>query len=292
MADIPNPKSFLDRYTTLRIPNTTNCATTEAAMTSYGSGWGTDDKANRPTGYLSQAEYNSYFKLAVRKAATGSTSKVPPTPILFADPGIKGIPSYEPFYANSFIRAFLGKGSPEEIVDTLRLAIAMKRIGIGKDIAGAACARSTLADYVRDFISLDCNGLVGNYYGVNPENSIEFYASPAKRRSKLADIAVGDAIVTVNSSSKYEHIALLDEFTRPPSTEKEPTCYIKICEWGQKGDETKHFTGATAKAVKVKQGPDSKLGLGFASGTSFRYFFAPPQTPVAREWGLGGDPAK
>ncbi len=80
------------------------------------------------------------------------------------------IDSTKPFYKVGIKRAYQGKGSPSEIADVIRLAWRCGRIGKGK-------AFSTIDQYAKQFLGLDCNGLVGNYHGVSPGISIEVWGS-------------------------------------------------------------------------------------------------------------------
>lgn len=75
----------------------------------------------------------------------------------------------EPFYWQSIRRAFGFKGSPSEMHEVLRLACRIGRIGAGKDVAGQPAAAMSMATYAKQFFSLDCNGFVGNYWGLSPE---------------------------------------------------------------------------------------------------------------------------
>lgn len=301
---IMRPKFFLDRYTTLRIPDPRTGVAIGVAMTSYGSGWDDDAKMRKenpeakpagnrgPLGPICQAECNQGFGVALRYGYDPKKHKALPASFHFTEAPLVDYFRAEQFYKMSYVRAFLGKGSPDEIVDTLRLALAVGRIGVDKDMGGRKPPKPTLQEYVKQYITLDCNGLTGNYYGIHPSTSIQTYAAPAKRRMSAQEVKMGDCIVTVTRAGGYQHVALVDEFTCPPTTDKTPTCGIKICEWGQSGGEDKHYTGNVARMVKIERGPNAKYGIGFRSGTNFRYIFAPPQDPEPRGWGLGGDLSK
>ncbi|MBL8590658.1 MAG: hypothetical protein JNK46_19135 [Methylobacteriaceae bacterium] len=282
---LPTPKQFLDRYTDLFFFSPTLGIYDMTHITSYGSGWGHDASANRPTGYLSQQEYNGPFKRALRFALDPARHGDYGSVFRFGDASpLRDTFRGEPFYRNGVIRAFLGKGSPDEIADLIRLAIAIGRIGTSSDAAGGRPAHAALRDYVRTFVSLDCNGLSGNYYGINPETSIEAYARPGRRRRDPHEVRTGDCLVTVTPAGRYKHIALIDAFT--PGAGR--SAQMSIAEWGQAGDEDKHYSTFTRDIV---QGPNAQFGLGFRSGENFRYIFAPPANAQSdpRGYGLDGD---
>jgi hypothetical protein len=188
------------------------------------------------------------------------------------------ISSQEEFYPETFVHAFDGKGSPDEMRDTLRIALAIGRIGTDRDAAGQPPARPTAAAYATDFMTLDCNGLVGNYYGGNPSGDISSYAVPGRRRTSIGDVKVGDAIVTHCAAIPYEHVGLIQEWSSSGST-----ATVRIVEWGWYGGEDVHYS-RTAHSVEIKKGPESSLGIGWVAKsnrnsavTSFRYIFAPPK---------------
>ena len=276
------PKAYLDRYTKLVFSNPLDDTQVETSLTGYGSGWGPEKGCNRKTlGPKAQQEY-ARLKAALQKHLSGS-GKIKPLPRMFkfdAAP-LGSIAPGEEFYNISLIHTFVGKGSPDEIRDTMRLAVALSRIGGTKDRAGQAAGASTVSEYMTRYITLDCNGLVGNYYGMNniPDLSVGSYAVPARRRLSMNDVRTGDCIVTHSKAIPYEHIALVDVWQ---ATENVPTKDMKgtvfiIAEWGQSGGEDKHYTGAAAKTVKVGPGPEKGFGIAFeGAGGSYRYVFAPP----------------
>src|SRR5262245_53164498 len=87
----------------------------------------------------------------------------------FAFPPGDPIGTGEPFYFQSIRRSFGFKGSPAEMQATLKLACRLGRIGKGKDVAGQPPGGISIAAYAKEHFSLDCNGFVGNYWGVSPE---------------------------------------------------------------------------------------------------------------------------
>ncbi len=222
------------------------------------------------------------------------------------------------FYWQSIRRAFGFKGSPEEMRDVLRLAVRLGRIGTGKDVAGRPAAALTMADYAKKFFSLDCNGFVGNYYGLSPEIKPAGWAVisageeakihkqvaaddgwngwvkaavrtldyiPLKPRKAASEVRSGDVICVYRAAdTKWTHIAVIEHATW---LDKDEVNY-RVVEWGSGTDE-KNFDTAkdkhikTFKTKKLIQGPNKALGVGHLNdeGTKFSYFFAPPNSPYS-----------
>jgi hypothetical protein len=277
------PKEYLDRYTYLSIKSPLDGTKINCGLTGYGSGWNyRNGKAG--AGSKMQREY-ALFRDALRKAHHGNANTPCGPSFFFAERPLAQIPHLEEFYAESFVRAYCGKGSPDEITDALRLALAVGRIGTGadRDVNGRPPASPTVQQYARDYMTLDCNCLVGNYYGKDPDASIDVYASPGRRRTRISDVQQGDAIVTHCPQAHYEHVGLIEEWVPNGSTVR-----VKICEWGWYGGEDMHYRESTHAVV---QGPLSNLGIGWASPsnakagvTSFRYIFAPQATNEPWGW--------
>ena len=282
------PKAYLDLYTALPVIDFAHRRLLVVNINAYGSGWGTTQADNRPSGHLCQQEYNGPFKTALRRALDPKSRAALPALIKPPETSPLDAYSFRMFARNGLIRAFLGKGTPQEIADVLLLALALGRIGTAKDFASQKPGAEPAQAYANRFLSLDCNGLVGNFYGLNPETAIESYASPARRRASAQDVRQGDCLVTVTASGRFEHIALVEKFT--PGTGDKPTCAMEIVEWGQAGPIDKHYSSVSRT---VTRGPNTKFGVGFkaaANGDKFRYFFTPPADAPAepRQWGLGG----
>lgn len=299
---VMRPKQYLDRYTTLKIPDPRTGVTLTVPMTGYGSGWDDDElmlkenpdakpKGNRgPLGPICQAECNGGFGQALRHAYDPNKHKSVPAAFHFTEGPLYEMFKGEQFFKMSYIRAFGGKGSPDEIIDTLRLALAIGRIGMDKDLAGKKPAKPTLQEYVKLYFTLDCNGLTGNYYGIHPSWALKAYADPKKARKTPQDVKIGDVVVTVKPTGKCKHVALIDEYTLIAGASKSPKCNLTVAEWGSAGDEDAHYNAAH---VTIEKGPDAKFGIGWkVPSGNFRYIFAPPETSEPRGWGLNGDQTK
>jgi hypothetical protein len=175
----------------------------------------------------------------------------------------------EPFFWQGIRRAFGYKASPCEMKDVLRLAYRCGRIGkpSERDAAGQRPAAPTPETYARTFFSLDCNGLVGNYFGLSPEVLIDCWASisqktekkiidtvnghdrvaaipgwngwvraavktldyiPLTPRTKASEAKTGDVLITVKKDGTYKHIALVDFV----GVLDDDTVNWRIVEWG------------------------------------------------------------
>lgn len=209
----------------------------------------------------------------------------------------------EQFYKKGLERAYNGKGSPVEMEEALRLAYRCGRIG-------PKTQYRTLTEYARNFLGLDCNGFVGNFWGLSPALSIGVWAigEPGKlldwstkqqRKSGwgAAELAstpyiplapihdakqtkVGDILITTIGETKYKHIATIDRVSHLGGDMVKFT----IVEWGSEGDEASHIRNE--KVVTLVPGKNKKYGLGFPSKDKFRYLFAGPNTPfLPATWG-------
>ena len=212
------PKEYLDRYTYLRFFSPYNLAQLQAPIRNYGSGWkGPCRYGTSRSGLQIQKEYDLFLK-ALRVAHHGRNDTPCGSPFYFNQrPLFCAILPTEDFYGESFAHAFNGKGSPDEITDTLRLAMAVGRIGTERDVNGQQPGAATVQTYATDFLTLDCNGFVGNFYGGDPSAEIKTYASPARRRGSIHEVKVGDAIVTHCATYPHEHVGLIAEW-RPAGT--------------------------------------------------------------------------
>ncbi len=97
-------------------------------------------------------------------------------------------------------RVFTGKGAPEDIRNVVKLASRFKLIS----------DKMPVDKYVSTNIGLDCNGFAGNFWGINPDTSIDQY--DVHRRQAVADVAAGDAMVFYRKGVAAPfHIAVVDE---------------------------------------------------------------------------------
>ena len=99
---------------------------------------------------------------------------------------------------------FVGKGSPKEIADVLKLAVAFGFVEPGFRSMQTYCDKN---------IGIDCSGFAANYFGLTPKEICNTGASrmapTAKRITRLEDVRVGTAIVFKSG----QHVALVDQIT-------------------------------------------------------------------------------
>ena len=289
------PADYVKRYHQLFVNDPGQDIFQSVDVRNYCSGW----SPNR------QNEYELLVQRLVPKIG-GST--VPSSFYILKD---SRIDRGEIFYRHSLRRAYLGKGSPDEIIDTLRLANLCGLIKPGR--AGA----STLTEYVGTYIGIDCNAFVGNYYGLSPEVKPRAWAQgmnvpadesaktkagitraieltlalfPLQARKGSGDITPGDVVITVRNDApvhSHEHIALVDSVTVSSNY-----AMIGLAEWGAAGGLGTH-TGATSTVTLVEDAPATKqwksYGLAWASGNAYRHIFGPPTQPSPAGWGRCGD---
>lgn len=269
------PKEYLDRYTYLSFPSPWGDEMISAGLYYYGSGWDSRNGVSG-AGKFVHAECQAFIR-ALRVTHHGNANTPCGKTFYLADTDSK-MEATEPFYADTITHAFDGKGSPDEIIDVLRLAMVIGRIGSpgDRDSAGAMCAAPTAKDYADRFMTLDCNAFVGNFVGGNPSAHISDYAQPQRARRSAAEVKPGDVIVTHCAAAPYEHVGLIDYFQPVGGT-----ALVQIAEWGWFGGQEMHYN-ADPKPQTITTGPESKFGIGWAVQSnvrpvpSFRYIFAPP----------------
>lgn len=290
------PTEYVKRYHELLVNDTAQDIFQSVDIRNYNSGWSPER----------QTEYD----LLVNKLApkTGSSA----LPLTFYVRNDSRMDNSEVFYRHSLRRAYLGKGSPEEIIDALRLATLCGLIKPGRAGAG------DLATYVKTYIGLDCNGFVGNYFGLSPEVKPRAWAQgmsvpaddsakvkagitkaialtlayfPLTARTSADTIAPGDVVITVRNDApvhSHEHIALVASVSVTGDT-----ATIGLAEWGGAGGIATH-TGTAVGVKLVSNAPATKqwrrYGLAWASGDAYRHIFAPPCPANSAGWGRCGQP--
>jgi hypothetical protein len=266
------PKEYLDRYTYFKFLDSSTNLVTSIQIKGYGSGW--PHRGGKEDGGVAMQKEYQQLKTALQVMLFGKPNKALPAEFWFQDEPWGPFFNGERFYQLNLINVFNGNGSPDEIWDLMRLASAAGRFGDQKkDAAGYTPAAMNAQIYADKFLTLDCNGLVGNYHGLHGHISV--YANKAAARKSVADVRVGDCLVTHCPTSKYEHVALIAEWA-PFGTGQ---AQVAVVEWGTAGGEEKHYKPATLRTIS--QGPESSFGIGwpaqsFTDVASFRYIFAPP----------------
>lgn len=255
------PKEYLDLYTYLEVENPLTLRTESAGVTAYGSYWGSrkyPGQGNKSFPADPVKKEYEIFTAALRMAHHGNTKTPCGERFVFDQVPLGWIFPTEEFYAVTIFNAFLGKGSPDEITDTLRLAMAIGRIKLeGTDVAGAPRAFPTAQQYADRFMTLDCNGLVRNFCGA-AVNDIKYYAAKERRRLDPTRVQIGDVVVTHCNLHPYEHIGLIDGWQVKPGNLAE----VSVAEWGKAGDEDAHYSTFT---VPIARSFEDQVGVGWTT---------------------------
>jgi hypothetical protein len=187
------------------------------------------------------------------------------------------------FYLGSIRRAYHGRASPDDMIDTVRLAV-------WADLATPAQA----AQYMQKWFGQDCNAFVSNYLGIAPYFSIAAYAHgygnapkisgatsdvyaaratvPLKPRTEFSEIQTGDVIATFGDAdfagNRWRHIALVESWTLEKWNDNDAYGIISIAEWGNQGGLDSHRS--IGKPINVRRGklcPElNKMVIAFPSG--------------------------
>jgi hypothetical protein len=108
-----------------------------------------------------------------------------------------------------FYNVFVGKGSPKEIADAIKIAVAFGHVEPTLLSIQAYCDRN---------IGLDCSGFASNFFGLSAAETVKTGASVmaprSKRLTKLDDVRCGTAIVFKSGI----HVALVDTITNTDRT--------------------------------------------------------------------------
>jgi hypothetical protein len=138
-------------------------------------------------------------RLKKKSKSRGDTSRV----LTVKDPEGKPYYTEEVEDVTKLYACYNGKGSPEAIAQTLRLA----------NVCGLVeGTRDALQRYCDKYIGLDCNGFVGNYLRAcgsdfGPSTEPLDFAPAGWRRSKLIDVARRDVLSWTDKS----HVAIIDD---------------------------------------------------------------------------------
>lgn len=201
---------------------------------------------------------------AIAKARGDSSGSTVPS--LFTVPSGYGIPTNEEFNRHAIRRAYAGRGSPHEMLDTVRLAVAFGRV---KETV-------TAGQYVRTWFGSDCNAFVGNWLGVSPSLSIRSYFTgygsgsipgsvpsveasrscvPLKPITSVSDITQGTVVVTFGpprGKKTFKHIALVESIM-PANGGKHR---LELAEWGMAGGIDEHHHTFDVKIESGWRCPD------------------------------------
>lgn len=181
-----------------------------------------------------------------------------------------GVIEYE-IPALNIIHAYTGKGSPSEISDAVWMAHRFGQIINPKKPKASAVPLQTYADY---YLGLDCNGFVGNYFGIDPNTSISEYQ--VKRRKDVDTIKPNDVLCWYRAwkdAKKWGHIALIDTIYRKDASSLD----FKMVDWGV-GAQDQHVKD---RSKKLERDTDGSLYFEQKEGdeTAKVYICPPPGTP-------------
>jgi hypothetical protein len=152
-------------------------------------------------------------------------------------------------------RPFVGKGSPEEIRQALRLAVFFGLVGRTKGELQAYCDAN---------IGVDCSGFASNFYGGKwIDKGANNFRDTAKEVTKIEDIRANDAICFVTTN----HIAVID-------------CVYQANQCTTKGDPV--LQGMVAESTAARMIPN-----GPSNGIAYtEYLFLPKsqtENPILRQ---------
>jgi len=189
-------------------------------------------------------------------------------PSLFTLPAGLGIPSGEEFCRAAIRRSYAGRGSPHEMIDTVRLAVAFGRVTLPV----------SASQYARTWFGSDCNAFVGNWLGVSPSLSVRSYFTgygsgaipgsvpsveasrtcvPLKPIASITEITQGTVVVTFGlprGNKTYKHIALVESITLANSGKHR----LELAEWGVPGGFEKHHNTFDVKIESTWRVPERK----------------------------------
>ncbi len=191
-------------------------------------------------------------------------------PALFTLPAGHGISPSEEFCRHAIRRAYAGRASPHELIDTVRLAVAFGRVT--HPVSGGG--------YAQKWFGLDCNAFVGNWLGISPSLSIRSYLCgygsgeipgsvpsveasrncvPLKPIASISEIRQGTVVVThgpprEGSGKTFKHIALVERISPVPGGKHR----VELAEWGVPGGFDSHHNTHTVKIGSTWRNPERR----------------------------------
>jgi hypothetical protein len=232
-----SPVEFLDMYHSMFICDARLAMLGYTNITRYISGEPSDGVTER--GALIRA-----ISTVVKGPKKGTVDGV------FSIPAGHGFDPMEEFCTAAVRRVYAGRGSPHEMHDVLRLAVAFGRVS--HPITSSA--------YAKKWFGSDCNAFVGNWLGVSPSVAVfayflgygsgaipgataSVYASrdwlPLKPIGSVAEIRQGNVVITYGlprGNKRHKHIALVERCT-PDAGNRH---LLELAEWGVPGGKEQH----------------------------------------------------
>jgi hypothetical protein len=250
-----SPVQYLDRYHSVFICDARLAMLGYANITKYISG--------EPASGVSE---RGALMRSVAKALTGSSSGTVKN--LFSVPAGHGFDPGEEFCTAAVRRAYAGRGSPHEMIDAVRLAVAFGRV----------THPVSSSEYAQKWFGSDCNAFVGNWLGISPSVAIfayflgygsgsipgataSVYASrdwlPLKPVGSVAEIRQGNVVVTYGlprGNKRHKHIALVERCT-PAGGGRH---MLELAEWGVAGGKDDHHNTLNVKFQSSWRHPQRK----------------------------------
>lgn len=163
--------------------------------------------------------------------------------------------------------AYLGKGSPVDVAQALRLASRYRNI--------------STEGYSDKFLGLDCTGFVCNYWGLSKTDTTDHKDFDKNRRKDLTTITIGDALVYYegkqspqHKSVRSAHIAVLNEVLSVSSSGGETRLTMNIVE-SAGNDEGVHKS--QTKEIVFKQTTEGEFYYHTISGRTGYLCGGPPK---------------
>jgi len=103
---------------------------------------------------------------------------------------------------------------------------------------------------------------------------------PLMPRRAASEARTGDVLIIRKDGASWSHIAIVDHVTWVGGDEVN----WRVVEYGEGTSEASFDTAADNHIKpfvtrKLVQGPNKRLGVGFADGIKFKYLFAAPNSP-------------
>jgi hypothetical protein len=250
-----SPVQYLDLYHSMFLCDARLGMLGYANITRYISGEPSDGASERRE-----------LMRAVAKAITGSKSGSVKS--LFSIPEGHGIDPGEEFCEAAVRRVYAGRGSPHEMHDVMRLAVAFGRVK--HPVSSSA--------YAKKWFGSDCNAFVGNWLGISPSVAIfayflgygsgsipgataSVYASrdwlPLKPVATAGEIRQGNVLITYGlprGEKRHKHIALVERCT-PAGAGRH---VLELAEWGVAGGKAAHHNTLNVKFETGWRHPERK----------------------------------
>lgn len=240
------PFEYADQYHQLQLQDSLLGLDVTLNISKYKADWDMEDVA----------EASTVLNLVAMKFL--KLRSVNEVPAIFRIPNSPKVDPTEDFCCAGIRRAFASRGSPDEMIDALRIAVLVGRPG-----------NLSPKEYGEKWFGQDCNSFAGNYIGLSPMIPIASYATgtqlgttyseqdcrqflplpPRNDESQaLWGIQTGDVLLTFGKFDKrgipWRHIAIVENLTGSFSS-----ATLSIAEWGEKGGKPQHNHGPYATSL-------------------------------------------